>query len=249
MTNKRRKSEFHIGTSGWHYDHWIKVFYPQKLSKNEWFKFYAKHFNTVELNNTFYHLPKEETVKNWHKKASPQFLFSVKMSRYTTHIKRLKDPKDSTKKFFKRVNFLRNNLGPILHQLPPSFKRNEENTKRLKNYLKYLPDKYKHVIEFRDRSWFVDDLYKVLKKNKVCLCIVNMPGLPTVTEITSGFTYIRFHGAKSIYSSSYSKKELKDWASKIKQFLKDGLIVYSYFNNDSKGYAVKNAKTLIELLA
>ena len=245
----KEKPHLDIGTSGWHYEHWKKIFYPDKLSKSEWFQYYSKEFGTVEINNTFYHLPKEKTIKNWHKQSPRKFTFSVKISRYITHIKRLKEPKKSIKLFFKRIKYLEDNLGPILHQLPPTFKKDEKNVSRLSKYLKALPDEYRHVIEFRHPSWFDEDVYNLLSKHNAALCIVSMPDFPTVLKATSDFVYIRMHGGNVLYGSNYSKKELKECYSWIKRFLDDGLDVYVYFNNDARGYAIKNAKTLIELLS
>jgi len=113
--------DIRIGTSGWHYNHWTGLFYPAKLPKSKWFEHYAKNFDTVEINNTFYQLPKQETFKNWHEQASKNFLYTVKANRYITHIKRLKDPSESLERFFERVDVLKENLGPILYQLPPNF--------------------------------------------------------------------------------------------------------------------------------
>jgi uncharacterized protein YecE (DUF72 family) len=245
----KKISHLHIGTSGWHYDHWRKIFYPKDLPKDKWFQFYQKEFDTVEINNTFYQLPKLKTVKSWKKQAASDFLYSIKMSRYATHLKRLKDPVTSTKKFFSRIKYLNGKAGCILHQLPPSFKNKQMNYKRLESYLKALPSDYKHVIEFRDDSWFDDQVYKLLTEYNCSLCLVSAPDFPEVFEITADFAYIRFHGRKSIYSSSYSKKALNKWSKQIKNLLKDSTEVFAYFNNDAKGYAVKNALELIELLS
>ncbi|UCE99993.1 MAG: DUF72 domain-containing protein, partial [Planctomycetota bacterium] len=143
---RRFKSDIRVGTSGWHYSHWAGLFYPEKIPKSKWFNHYAKYFDTVEINNTFYQLPKEQTFKNWHNQASKIFLYTVKANRYITHIKRLKDPKDSLQRFFERVRLLKQNLGPVLYQLPPNF---QKDLGRLKAFLFALPKGRIAVFEFR----------------------------------------------------------------------------------------------------
>lgn len=239
------RDNYFIGTSGWFYEHWYGNFYPKDLSKDRFLQFYADFFNTVELNNTFYHLPKEKTVKQWQKKVCKDFLFSVKASRFITHIKRLKNTKEPIELFLKRAALLKGKLGPILFQLPPSFKKNGD---ILEGFLKTLPKGYDYVMEFRNESWFDKDIFDLMRRFKVAFCVASMPKFPVVLEVTAPFSYIRMHGGSVLYGSNYSKKELKEWASNIKGFLKKGLSVYIYFNNDAYGYAVKNALALKELL-
>lgn len=239
------KARCFIGTSGWFYGHWSGSFYPEGLTKDKLLGFYGKYFDTVELNNTFYHLPKKSTVKAWEKKTAKKFLFSVKASRFITHIKRLKVDKKSIKLFFDRIKGLKKKTGPVLFQLPPSMKKD---VKRLDKFLSALPKRYKYVMEFRHKSWLADDVYDVLRKYKTAFCIISMPKFPHVIEATAPFSYIRMHGARSLYSSNYSKKELAKWAGHIKKFLKKGLDVYIYFNNDANAYAVKNALALKKLI-
>ena len=240
-----KKGRCFVGTSGWYYQHWYGPFYPKKLSKDELFSYFAQHFNTVELNNTFYHLPKETTVKGWHKKAPVNFVFAVKASRFITHIKRLANLKDSLKVFLKRAYLLRDKLGPILYQLPPSMKKNSQ---RLTNFLKRLPKRTKNVVEFRHQSWLNEEIFTILKKFNAAHCIVSMPDFPTVVRASADFVYIRMHGGSSLYRSNYSQAELKQCAGWIKKFLKSGLDTYVYFNNDAYGYAVKNALALKKML-
>jgi len=244
MAKSRKSQRLYIGTSGWHYVHWLSVFYPKDLPKDKWLQHYSRHFKTVELNNTFYHLPKEKTVENWHKLAPQGFIFSVKVSRYISHVKKLKEVQENINLFFDRMKHLKDNLGPFLTQLPPSFKKEKENIRCLDDYLKALPRNYRQVIEFRHPSWFNDDIYHLLNRYNAALCIVSMPNFPVVLEVTSDFVYIRMHGGSILYGSNYSKKELKECCNWIKRFLDDGLDVYIYFNNDAYGYAVKNALTL-----
>ncbi len=241
-----KKGTCFIGTSGWYYQHWYERFYPQGLSKERLLPYFAQSFNTVELNNTFYHLPKETTVKDWYKKVPGDFVFAVKASRFITHIKRLANLGDSLKIFLKRAYLLKEKLGPILYQLPPSMKKDR---RRLADFLKKLPKKAKNVVEFRHQSWLDEETFTILKKFNVAHCIVSMPDFPTVVRATSGFVYIRMHGGTILYGSNYSKAELKQCAAWIKKFLRDGLDAYIYFNNDASGFAVKNALALKEMLA
>jgi uncharacterized protein YecE (DUF72 family) len=230
-----------IGTSGWHYDDWRGRFYPEKLPKAKWLGFYAEHFNTLELNNTFYHLPSENAFKNWYSSSPPDFIFAVKTSRYITHIKRLKDCGEEVTKFMSRAVLLKEKLGPLLYQLPPGLHRDDD---RLKEFLKVLPSDGKHVIEFRHESWFVEEVFEILHQHQAGFCVYDMPKLTSPITATTDFAYVRFHGKKSLYSSCYTAKEMTDWAKKIKILAKKLESVYIYFNNDIAGYALDNARTL-----
>lgn len=232
---------YFIGTSGWHYDDWRGRFYPEKLAKAKWLEFYAEHFNTLELNNTFYHLPSENAFKNWYMSSPEGFIFGVKASRYITHIKRLKNCNEEVGKFMSRVVLLKEKLGPLLHQLPPGLHRDDD---RLKEFLKVLPHELKHVIEFRHESWFTEEVFNILRQYKVAFCVYDMPKLTSPITTTTDFAYIRFHGKKSLYSSRYNDEEMVDWANKIKSLAKKVESVYIYFNNDIAGYALENAKML-----
>ena len=240
-----KKGTCFIGTSGWYYQHWYGRFYPQGLSKERLLPYFAQSFNTVELNNTFYHLPKETTVKGWYKKVPDDFVFAVKASRFITHIKRLANLGDSLKVFLKRAYLLKEKLGPVLYQLPPSMKKD---SRKLTSFLKKLPKKTKNVVEFRHRSWLDEEIFAILKKFNAAHCIISMPDFPTVVRATCDFVYIRMHGGTILYGSNYSKAELKQCAGWIKKFLKDGLDTYVYFNNDASGFAVKNALALKKLV-
>ena len=235
--------DIRIGTSGWHYNHWKELFYPKELPKNQWFEYYSKHFDTVEINNTFYQLPKEQTFENWHKQAPKDFLYTVKANRYITHIKRLKEPEESLERFFKRIRLLKDNLGPVLYQLPPNFHKDLD---RLGTFIEHLPKKIIAVFEFRHDSWFCEDTYKLLKRFNVGFCIHDLAGIPTPRVITSDIIYIRFHGPTGKYAGNYSKSALQNWAKWITEHIKKAHALYAYFNNDAHAYAVRNAKTLKE---
>jgi len=239
----KAKCDIRIGTSGWHYDDWKELFYPAQMAKHKWFEYYSKHFDTVEINNTFYQLPKEQTFENWHKQAPKNFLFTVKANRYITHIKRLKEPEDSLKRFFERVRLLKENLGPVLYQLPPNFHKDLD---RLGTFMKYLPKKIIAVFEFRHESWFSEDTYKLLSGFNAAFCIHDLVGISTPRVITGDIIYIRFHGPTGKYQGNYSKSALQNWAKWIKDHIKGKKVVYAYFNNDIHAYAVNNAKQLKE---
>lgn len=232
-----------IGTSGWVYPHWIDNFYPVDLPQNKWLSFYAKHFPTVEVNATFYHQMRPKTFANWQKQVPDNFLFSIKVSRFITHILRLKNLGRDGAEYFENINKILNN--PLfLFQLPPSFKKNKE---RLEFFLNLLP-KGRFAFEFRHPSWFANEIYGILSKHNISLVIADSSSFPKVEEVTADFVYLRFHGSGSLYSSCYSEKELDNWSKKIKKWVKEGKEVYAYFNNDFEGFAIKNAQTLIKIL-
>jgi len=236
---------YYIGTSGWHYDHWRENFYPKGLAKPKWLEFYSGHFSTVEINNSFYHLPSEKAFTNWRDSSPPEFVFSVKVSRFITHMKKLKGAKDALSTFLKSAMILRDRLGPILFQLPPHWKCN---TERLEHFLSLLPSGLLYAFEFRDDSWFDDRVFTLLKKKNSSLCIYHMPDFLSPIKVTADFVYIRFHGAKSLYGGKYSRSELMKWSEMIKGFKEKGLDIYAYFNNDAHGYAVENALELKDIL-
>jgi len=238
--------DIRIGTSGWYYEHWRELFYPPDLPKNKWFEYYARHFNTVEINNTFYHLPKENSIQRWQKIAHKGFLYAVKANRYITHIQKLKDTSESLKRFFDRINILKGKLGPVLYQLPPSLHIDLE---RLEDFIKLLPKRKTAIFEFRHKSWYCDDTSKLLKKFKAGFCIHDMPGKESSRTVTSDIIYIRFHGTTGRYSGSYSKSQLQDWAKWLKEQAKNARGIYIYFNNDAHAHAIKNAKQLKELIS
>jgi len=234
-------SNIRIGTSGWHYNHWSQLFYPAQLPKSKWFEHYATHFDTVEINNTFYQLPKQQTIENWHRQAPKNFLYTVKANRYITHIKRLKDTSEALERFFERVHLLKENLGPVLYQLPPSFHKDLD---RLVGFIRLLPKNLPTVFEFRHKSWFSEDTYKLLSEFNAAFCIHDMPGIKTPRVITADIIYIRFHGPTGKYEGNYSESALQNWAQWIKENIKKAHSLYAYFNNDIHAYAINNAKTL-----
>lgn len=238
----------YIGTSGYNYPHWRGgVFYPEGLPPSKELEYYTKHFSTVELNVSFYRLPKRETFEGWKKRTPKDFIFAVKGSRFITHIKRLLDCEDALKTFFYNASGLGEKYRITLWQLPPGFKMDPE---RLQNFCylsKKMAENVRHAFEFRHPSWFCPQIYRILEKFSFSLCIAHSKHWPCEEAITAPFIYIRFHGGEKLYSSEYSMEHLFEWAQKIKEYMKKGLDVYVYFNNDAYGFAVKNAKTLEEL--
>jgi len=238
--------DIRIGTSGWYYEHWRESFYPADLSKSKWFEYYAQHFDTVEINNTFYHQPKEQSIRRWQEIAPEGFLYAVKANRYITHIQKLKNTSESLQRFLDGINLLKRRLGPVLYQLPPSL---QINTDRLEAFIKLLPKRKTAVFEFRHESWYCEDTYKLLEKYNAGFCIHDMPGKESPKIVTSDTVYIRFHGTTGRYSGSYPKSQLQEWAKWIKDQSKNAKGIYVYFNNDAHGHAIKNAKQLKELIS
>ncbi len=234
-----------IGTSGWTYNHWRGVFYPEGVKQGEWFKFYSERFKTVEINATFYRLMPETTFKGWANKAPRDFCFAVKMWRLITHRKYLKECTSQVQDFMNRCKLLGKFLGPILIQLPPNFKID---IGLLANFLSILPQPFDYTVEFRNNEWMCEDVYKILRENKISFCIYHHPQIQCPRVITSDIVYIRFHGKGIRYSGKYTKDDIGEWGEFIKDCLDNDLRVYAYFNNDFRGYAVENAMELYDYL-
>jgi len=232
---------YYIGTSGWHYDHWRGRFYPEKLAKAKWLEFYTSHFATVELNNSFYRLPSEAAFTTWRDSSPANFTFAVKVSRFITHIKRLKDTGEAVEKFITRAKILGEKLGPLLYQLPPNMHRNDE---VLESFLSTLPQGMKHVFEFRHQSWLEEEVLAILHKYNMGFCIFDMPSVSCPLVATADFAYIRFHGSAGLYWSYYSDEELASWAKRLANLAENLKAIYIYFNNDAAAFAVRNAMTL-----
>jgi uncharacterized protein YecE (DUF72 family) len=236
--------KIHIGTSGWIYNHWAEIFYPKDCAKAKWLEFYAEHFGTVELNASFYRLPKPQTFENWRKRTPDHFLWAVKASRYITHIKRIKDIQEPLERFFSAVAPLEEKRGPLLFQLPPTLSFDEA---VLSHFCKQLKANHLCTLEVRHPSWAQKRALAILKDHNVALCASDTAGRYTyIEEGTATFRYIRLHGSKKLYASEYSEEELQEYARKIRAWSKD---TYLYFDNDFSGYAIKNAKRLKEILA
>jgi uncharacterized protein YecE (DUF72 family) len=241
----KRKGKIYIGTSGWHYKHWVGTFYPDNTKPKDYLAFFLQSFNTVELNNPFYHMPSKEIFEGWRKQTPKGFIFAVKGSRFITHNKKLKDTSEALSYMIENVEGLKEKLGPILFQLPPGWK---VNTERLESFLKILPKGYRFTFEFRNESWYTEEVIALLKKYKAAFCIYHLAGHKSPEYVTADFVYIRLHGPGGKYQGSYSEKELQHWADKMKLWTEQGKDVYCYFDNDQAGYAAFNAQRLLELV-
>lgn len=240
-----RSGEIQVGTSGWSYKHWLGSFYEEHEKPGNYLVAYARHFRTAEVNNTFYRLPGKDAVRHWRESVPDGFVFAVKASRYMTHMKKLKDPEEPIQRLLDVVGELGDKLGPILVQCPPSWNRNPE---RLRAFLDALPGGYRWAFEFRDPSWFDEDVYAMLAEHNAALCIYNQDGETSPDRLTAGWTYIRFHKPAGENNWLYDRDTLAGWAETIERWASDGRDVYVYFNNDLDGAAPVNAHQLIELL-
>jgi uncharacterized protein YecE (DUF72 family) len=235
-----------VGCSGFNYREWKGNFYPDDLPQNKWLEYYSTVFKTVELNVTFYRLPLVKTFEKWYAETPPDFQFSLKGSRYITHIKRLLDPEESLDLFFERALHLQEKLRVVLWQFSPSFKINLE---RLSRFAKLLADyPVRNTLEFRNESWMTKKTIDLCKETKVGLCMADWPEFLDDLPVTSDFVYIRRHGEGGSYATNYSKKALRNDASRLKSYVKDGKDAFIYFNNDFHGYAPKNARELTGML-
>lgn len=230
----------HIGCSGWNYAAWRELFYPKGMPTNRWLEHYAQHFSTVEVNSTFYRLAKPEAVARWATQVPDDFIFSVKASRYLTHIKRLAKMAESIERFYAGIEPLieAGKLGPVLWQLPPNFKRDDE---RLAEALRALPAG-RHCFEFREPSWFVPGVYELLRAHGAALVIADRPEVSKFQthEMTTDWTFVRFHYGHRGRRGNYSPAELEEWAQRVEGWRAEREI-FLYFNNDWEGFAIQNA--------
>jgi len=240
----------YIGTSGYNYPHWRGCFYPAGLSSRRWLAHYAARFNTVELNVTFYRLPEAKNFAAWYARTPAGFVFALKGSRLVTHLKRLENVDEAVTDFFAAAGELKEKFGVVLWQLPPGLRAD---ALRLKAFCKLLGTNAvarhaRHAFEFRHASWFVPEVYAILRAHNFALCIADAPRWPSAEEVTADFVYLRFHGGRKLYASRYTPEELASWAHKIAAWLREGRDIYAYFNNDAEGHAVANAEELRALV-
>ncbi|HLW65001.1 MAG TPA: DUF72 domain-containing protein [Gemmataceae bacterium] len=239
-------AQVRIGTSGWVYKHWRNVFYPPKLAANRWFEHYFCHFDTVEINCTFYGLPAASTFARWAEQAPSGFVYAVKANKILTHLKRLHEPREVLETMLDRARELGQHLGPILYQLPPHWGCDIE---RLRQFISVLPVGLEHVFEFRDPSWLNNDVKALLADTGMNFCIHDLAGFPCPLCVTGPIAYVRFHGPmKAKHVGRYTPQQLREWAARIAGFQRAGHAVYAYFNNDAEGHAVINARELQHLL-
>ncbi|MGE5648136.1 MAG: DUF72 domain-containing protein [Acidobacteriota bacterium] len=233
-----------VGTSGWHYNHWRGPFYPEKLPAAKMLEFYARHFDTVEINNSFYRLPTEKALEEWKATVPAGFLFAMKASRYITHMKKLKDAGDSFRKFFDAAAVLGKKLGPILFQLPPHW---GPDPSRLDEFLSGLPRRLRYAFELRDPSWFNPEIEAILRKHRAAFCVYDFDRRQSPATVTADFVYVRLHGPEGKYAGSYGTPALKEWARRIAAWSTGGKDVYCYFDNDQAGHAATDALRLRSL--
>ncbi|MEJ2167618.1 MAG: DUF72 domain-containing protein [Deltaproteobacteria bacterium] len=241
----KNQKNIYVGTSGWHYRHWSGPFYPEDLPAADKLEFYAGFFRTVEINNSFYQLPKEETLARWHDITQADFIFSLKASRYITHMKKLKDGDKTFQPLAETVKVLEPKLGPILFQLPPNWGFNPE---RLEAFLKALPPDYRYVFEFRHPGWFTGPTYEILQRFGAAFCIYELAGLVSPKKITAEFVYVRLHGPGKAYQGQYDTRILAGWAGAFSTWAGQGKDIFCYFDNDQLGYAVQDALKLQHMI-
>ncbi len=234
-------AQIRIGCSGWNYKHWRERFYPKGLPASRWFGFYAEHFDTVEINNSFYRLPKAETFDKWREQAPEGFCYAVKANRYLTQARKLKDCEEPMERMMAATRHLGDRLGPILYQMPPSFGINLE---RLEDFLRLAPSDLTNVFEFRNPSWYVPETYALLNRYGAAFCIHDMPGSASERIAVGPATYVRFHGGEGKYWGRYSDEGLMWWAEWLVEQARSGRPCWCYFNNDLDGHALQDAQTL-----
>lgn len=236
----------YFGTSGFYYDDWKGLFYPEDLPRKEWLQYYARHFRTIEINSTFYRTPRASSFEKWDRDTPHNFKFTLKGSRYVTHLKKLNDPQEGINNFYKAIEPLAHKTDCVLWQFPPSLQYDRE---KLENFARVCSRDYANVLEFRHKSWFNEECYDLLKEHKLSFCMLSTPDdLPEIALQTSRTAYLRFHGKdlKKRYHYNYSDAELKEWANKIKELSPQRIFIY--FNNDYDTHAINNARTLESML-
>jgi len=233
----------YLGTSGWYYEHWAGRFYPEGLAKSKWLPYYCTRFNTVEVNASFYRLPSEKMVAGWRDKTPEGFVFTFKGSRVVTHLKKLKGTSEYLARFYDRIGVVGGKLGVVLWQLPPSMKCD---LSVLEGFLVELRRDIRQVIEFRHESWFRPEVYALLERYGVGLCIISSPKMPVVVKTTAPFAYIRWHGNALMFISNYRREELEEWARQIRSLAVED--VYGYFNNDAFAFAPLNCLELKDIM-
>ncbi len=238
-----------VGCSGWNYDHWRHgVFYPPRLAPANWLAYYAERFPTVEVNATFYRLPRRDAVARWVAETPDDFVFAVKVSRYLTHVVRLRDTADHLRLLLDRLEPLVRSpkAGPLLWQLPPTLQRDDD---RLAAALAGFRPSLRHAIEFRHPSWFADEVLDLLRRHSVALVIADGPKVRSFQryELTADFSFVRLHHGARGRRGNYSPRELEEWADRVREWRNHG-DVFVYFNNDREGFAPANAAALRSLV-
>jgi uncharacterized protein YecE (DUF72 family) len=240
-----RQGDIRIGTSGWSYDHWVGPFYPEDLPRDRRLRYYAERFRSVEIDSSFYGLPRRSTLRAWRDEVPADFVFAAKASRYITHMKKLRDPRQGLDRFLKRMGALGDRLGPVVFQLPPRWRFDAG---RLEAFLQALGRGFRCAFELRDPSWLNAEALALLERHRAAFCIYDLGGFLSPKEVTADFVYVRLHGPGGPYQGSYGDAALSGWARAISGWSRKGLSVYCYFDNDDRGYAASNAARLQEML-
>lgn len=235
----------HIGTSGWQYKHWKGVFYPAGLGLEDWLEYYARHFNCVEINSSFYAMPSAETIAAWCKRVPSEFIFSVKAPRRITHFKKLKNCEAELDELFRRLKAFGRHLGPVLFQLPPRWRCNLH---RLERFVAGLPSQQRLVFEFRDPSWHNEDVNELLASRSMAFCIFDSGDFTAPIVDQGDLVYVRLHGPGSEYAGSYRAPRLRTWVDRAQAWNRRKKEVFLFFDNDEKGFAIKNGTRTIGLL-
>lgn len=235
-----------VGTSGWQYRHWRGVFYPPKLPQRRWLDHYSSCFQTVEVNNTFYNLPDGDVFDDWKRQTPPDFVFALKMSRFLTHLKRLRDPEEPVQRFMDRARRLGRKRGPILLQLPPTFKVDPA---RLDATLAAFPRSERVAVEFRHESWFVPEVRSLLERRGAALCLADAPNRKQPYWRTAAWGLLRFHEGRGPDGPGYARPALRAWATRVARLWGPQNDIFAYFNNDSQGWAIRDAIVFAELVS
>lgn len=245
-------NRLYIGTMGWSYDFWVEKLYPKGTTSNAFLSEYAKHFSTVEVDNTFYRIPSVDTVENWRAQVSSGFLFSAKFPRVITHVKMLQNCQSEVKVFLERISTLHDKLGPLLIQLPPNFKHVQFDD--LRDFLINLPKGFRFVVEVRNKKMLEEKLYALLRQNNVALAWVDHPFMPEIEVTTADFAYIRWEGDRRKVNGTLGRIETdktertRKWADKVKQLLASSLDVFGYFSKYYSGYPPRDVNQLVRFL-
>ena len=240
----------HIGTMGWSYDFWRGNFYPE--GSQDLLAEYAKNFDTVEIDNTFYRIPSPDTARKWKDETPDDFIFSAKFPRKITHIKMLQDCAEELAVFIEHMSLMGDKLGPMLIQLPPGFA--PEKSGILKDFLVGLPEGYRFAVEVRNKKWLDEKFYNLLREAEVALVLIDHPWMPKMDTITADFTYIRWVGDRKKVKGTLGKVEkdrsedIKDWAVKIKDFLDNSIEVFGYFSKSYSGYPPGDVRMLLDFI-
>lgn len=240
-----------VGTSGWSYYGWRGTFYPRELPARQWLGYYARHFNSVELNYSFYHLPRRTTYENWLKQMPSGFELAVKVWRAISQA-HLDGVDERWRTFVEPALALGERLGPFLLQLPPAYAATPERLDRLAHFLELATrtPPARIAVEFRHSTCFTGEMLELLRRHGAALVIAHSSRYPSpAPAATARFVYFRFHGPRELFASSYSDAELRRWAAIARGYLEEGRDVYAYFNNDVGGYALGNARTLMKMIA